>query len=1344
MMLAAPPVAEFGHVGVRDGLSNSQVNVVYEDSRGFVWIGTQSGLNRYDGYRFKHYFYKSTDHNSLPNNWISEIQEATGGRLLLRTPMGYTIYEPGHETFDNDASIWMEHRQLKGHMDVAHIDRYKNWAVIADGIGLYYARRNAGTELFAFGKQLPMGKVSAITEYGRSLLLTYDDGRLVCVIPSEHRVAWVNNYIAKHRTLQSAEGFTTYVSRFGNYWVMGSGQVWIYNQKLQRWFDNVVDYLKAQDYTPIPNTRILAKSIVEDYAGGLWMGTEHRGLFRINYSDKSVQQYDYRSDRPTSLADNTVQSLYLDSTGNLWVGTYKNGLSYYSPNVQRFATEAVGDVCTIVEDGDGRYWCGTNDNGLMIYDPKTDQAEHYGTERTGLGSEVVVSSTRMKDGSLWFGTYNGGLACYKQGKWSVWRVGDGSGLSCDNVWSLCEAPDGRLAIATLGGGLQLYDPRTKRFETYRMNNSALPSDYLNSVSVMKDKRLLIGHSVYYSILDLKTRKITNFDPKQARGSLASPAINQAIQDSRGIIWLASASGACAYAPGTRQLTGLDWMNGTTGAVSCSVVEDKNGIVWLVSDHGVSRIQVKKKGDEWEYYTELFDEYDGLQKRQFNFRSILLARNGDVIVGGQDGINILPVERLTYHNSHDRVLFAGLRLFDHDMEVGDKYNGHVVLSGSLNEHRRLELKHDENDFTVLLATDNVSVPATSRFFYRLKGFTEDWQMTPQGQPQVTFTNLAPGSYVLEVRAVVRNGAISDAVSTLEIKVCPPFYRSWWAYCVYLLLFIGLALLVRRYMLRRQLAELRMLKVRQDAERERQMDEMKLTFFTNVSHELRTPLTLIVSPLAAMLKGEKDEKKRSRLALVYRNAERLFELVNQLLDFRKMDQKKQVLEPVTGDIVSFVHDIVRGYLLLSSRQVTLSFESQIERLSMSFDPDKLRKVVDNLLSNAFKYTQKGGSVKVTLAIGLKALDGVDAVVLSVADTGDGVPDEDKAHIFQPFYQASNHTSNPYGGSGVGLSLVSDFVKMHGGTVHVEDNAGGGSVFVVALPIRHDATLAKLYVPESAEEKEEAAPTEDEETAKVSKPKGRRADVLLVDDADDFLVFMSEVLSERYKIRTAHDGVEALERIKEKRPDIILSDVMMPRMDGRELCRKLKSDEQLAEIPFVMLTARMADAHVVEGMQLGADDYLTKPFNLDVLFLRMDNLLKWHHAASEKKQLIEPALTPVEVTSQDEQFVRAATAFVEKHLGDDVSVEDLSAELGVSRVQLYRRILSLTGSTPSEFIRTLRLRHAERLLRESQLTVSEIAYRVGFGSPRSFSKYFAEMYGMPPSQYAKGENNPPESAQ
>ena len=1325
------PVIEFRHIGIHNGLSNSQINVIFKDSRGFVWLGTQSGLDRYDGYRFKSFYYQSTDKKSLPDNWISDIQETYNHKLLIKSPRGYSLYDPFTESFDFDPETFNHRYGLRGTVNFIFIDKHKNWIVSSDGVGVYFIDNKHKPYLFTFGKQLPRGTVTSISEYGKSIILTYDNGILVSIIPSEKRVDWISTFIPRHRQKQTKEDYKTYVSRLNNYWVMANGQIWIYNKILKKWFTDLRQYLLAQNYSGIPESNLLPKAFEEDFQGRLWIGTDHQGLVLLNWKDRSVHQYLYDSSNPTSISDNTIQSLYLDSSGDLWIGTYKNGLSYYSPNAYKYATIPLGDICTIVEDWKGNYWCGTNDKGIIQYNPYTGFIRTFSKRETGLGTDIVVSSTVMPDGSLWFGSYNGGLTCYKDGRWKSYRAAKNMGLKSDDIWALLATPDHRLALGTLGAGVQIFNPATGVFENYNMDNSVITSNFISSLALSRDGRLLVGHSVNYSVLDLKRHKIVNYNEEKSGKRFPSPSFNQIFEDSRGIIWAATSSGVSAYDPRTKQMTVLDYQNGTTGSVACSVIEDRDHNIWLVSDHGVSRLYINRGRDGWEYFTESFNEYDGLQKRQFNFRSILVDHNGNVVVGGQDGINIIPPHKFKSTISHQKALFSGLLLFDHEISVGEKFNGRVVLEQSMNESHSLHLKSADKAFTILLASNEVTLPSTSRFYYHLKGFSKKWLMTQQDHPAVTFTNLSPGTYTLEVRAVSRNGVISNDISSLKIHIAPPLYLTWWALLCYCFALAFSFYYGRKWFL-----------LRQQEKQNRELDNLKLNIFTNVSHEFRTPLALIVSPLETMIKNESDKKKKERLSLVYRNAKRLLELVNQLLDFRKMDSHKQVLELVTGDVIKFVHNIVKGFKDFSSRNISLIFETEVENLPMSFDPDKLQKIVDNLLSNAFKYTPQNGQVKVRMYIKKKHFHNEDALCIDVADTGAGIPDKDKKNIFAPFYQASNHRSTPFGGSGVGLSLVHDFVLMHDGKVTVVDNPGGGTVFSVNLPVRYDASLRPLHSEMDSLAFTDEMGITDKKAEATKNASSKKPEVLLVDDSEDFLLFMTEVLSERYRVRIAHDGQEGCEQVAEREPDIILSDVMMPRMDGNEFCKRIKGNPATSGIPFVMITARLADTQKIEGMTLGADDYLTKPFNLEILFLRIENLLKWHKGISiGEKPLIKPVLTPVEITPLDEQFVKEATKYVEDHLADtDITVEVMAENLNVSRVQLYRRLVSLTGSTPSEFIRQIRLQHAEQLLISGQLSVGEVAYRVGFNNPRYFSKYFSEMYGMPPSQYVKKNENRP----
>ena len=568
---------------------------------------------------------------------------------------------------------------------------------------------------------------------------------------------------------------------------------------------------------------------------------------------------------------------------------------------------------------------------------------------------------------------------------------------------------------------------------------------------------------------------------------------------------------------------------------------------------------------------------------------------------------------------------------------------------------------------------------------------------------------------------------------------------WAYIVYALLIVGVVSFSLYAVQRRERNKFRIRQIEEDAKKREELSQMKFRFFTNVSHELRTPLTLIISPMESMMKEITDEKLHGKLQLMYRNAQRLLNLVNQLLDFRKNEMAGLHLTLSEGDIVAYVRSICASFLMLSEKKhVHLTFFSAMESLNMSFDEDKIGKVVMNLLSNAFKFTPDGGRVDVALEMS-KEMSG--RLLIKVSDTGVGIRDEDKERIFERFYQVEQeepeHQST---GSGIGLSLVRDFVTLHEGTVRVVDNVGSGSVFLVELPVKHVRVSPPKPAPltEEVEEHEELLPGMEEEALSVdllddmedNEDEKEKPLALIVDDNEDLVAFMKDSLSLYFRIQSASNGREAWQKISELMPDIIVSDVMMPEMDGNELCRWVKTDKRTSDIPMILLTARQAVEDKVEGLTIGADDYVTKPFNVEILILRMRKLIDLSKKR-KAKSLIDPEPSEIAITSLDEKLVENAIKYVEANIGRcDLSVEELSRGLGMSRVHLYKKLLQITGKTPIEFIRVIRLKRAAQMLRESQQNVSEIAYQLGFNNPKYFSKYFKDEFGVLPSVYQERE--------
>ena len=730
----------------------------------------------------------------------------------------------------------------------------------------------------------------------------------------------------------------------------------------------------------------------------------------------------------------------------------------------------------------------------------------------------------------------------------------------------------------------------------------------------------------------------------------------------------------------------------------------------------------------------YNSEDGLQNCDFNQRSIKTLHNGIIAIGGLYGVNVFAPDHIRYNKMLPNVMFTGLSLFDEAVKVGQSYGGRVLIEKELNDVENVEFDYKQNIFSVSFASDNYNLPEKTQYMYKLEGFNNDWLTLPLGVHNVTFTNLAPGKYVLRVKAINSDGYVGIKEATLGIVVNPPFWMSWWAYLLYTVGLVIVLFLARYRMLKREREKFHLQQIENEVAKNEEINNMKFRFFTNVSHELRTPLTLIISPLEGMLKETTDELQSTRLQLMYRNAQRLLHLVNQLLDFRKGEMSTHQLSLSEGDIISYVHSVCNSFLLMADKKhIQFSFFSGIDTFSMAFDADKVGKIVMNLLSNAFKFTPEGGRVTVMIE---HVAGTPDILEIKIADTGIGISDVDKEHIFERFYQAGHKGVEETTGNGIGLSLVRDFVTLHEGEVKVFDNIGMGSVFVIQFPVKHVETQVQL--PE--ETGMSAGDEEDKEMKEEAREETERKNfplLLIVDDNEDFRIFMRYSLELQYRVKLAVNGKEAWEMMQEELPDLVISDVMMPQMDGNELCRLIKQDKRTAHIPVILLTARQNTEAKLEGLQTGADDYVTKPFNMTILVLRIRKLIELSRYHRVTQGMIDPAPSEIVITSLDEKLIEKAIKYVEDNMSrTELSVEELSRELGMSRVHLYKKLLQITGKTPIEFIRVIRLKRAAQLLRESQLHVSEVAFEVGFNNPKYFSRYFKDEFGVLPSVYQEKE--------
>ena len=802
------PDMKFRRLDTREGLSNSQVSAVLRDSRGFVWIATPYGLNRYDGYRFRTFFSYEKDSTTLRNNRVDNIQEAHDGRLWLKQGMGYSVFDPATEKVDRSPARWLNKQGIKGGLEDVYIDTKKNYWVKTPDDGFYYYNPTSkklnhfhfGYGPHEFTKEFGM---SACAESKEGLILVSTYGELMCVDGEAGKVLWKEDYVK--RCLDAYNDYWVTIDGDDNIWVITHTKgTYIYVPSEQHWYTTLTDFMRARGFENVPDD-ILVWEVRSDSKGYFWVATDHLGVLVLDFKNREWRQFNNVKGDETSLPDITAKHLYLDQLGRMWVATYKNGVAMCSDAMSNFSNLAVGDINGICEDNDGYYWLGRNDGGIVRMDPNTlETVETYTKQTLGVPSDIIVGEYAARDGSLWFGTYEGGLLRYQDGHWRNYLASDpGSALVTNNIWGITEDKWGNMWIGVLGGGVVLMDKKTGAQRAFTTENSKLKTVWTNSIQRATNDYILLGNSEYFALVNPGNFKIFNGSlPQGSHMHTISAATSHAVMDSRGLIWLCSPTGVTVYDLKSHQCTLLDMKSGLHGSNVVSAAEDTHHSMWVATDHGVSNIVPhQSENGRWTFAVRSFNERDGLQPGPFNQRSIYCTRDGKLLVGGQDGLSIINTLNLVDANSDERPVFSGLEVFNEEVEVGALVNGRVLLDEPLDLCREVRLKYSENQFSIHMASDNGGAKNSKRFSYCLKGFNDKWMHTKSVNPDITYMGLPSGHYTLCVRMLNDDGTEGTVESQLSIVIAPPFYRSWWAMLVYLLLLAGLwkyrRLLLKRF-------------------------------------------------------------------------------------------------------------------------------------------------------------------------------------------------------------------------------------------------------------------------------------------------------------------------------------------------------------------------------------------------------------------------------------------------------------------------------------------------------------------------------------------------------------------
>ena len=1337
---------KFRHITMTDGLSDNQINHITRDSQGFMWFSTSHGLNRYDGYSVK-VFSRDTVPGSMPHFFVSSIQEdATGLMWVNHKPGIFSCYDPRKETFTDAAEVLAEKYGITDRISTIYVDGKKDLWLHNDTKGTYrYSFDDKRLTLIPTSGAVS-GNGASLTSFGEDrhgVLRIYSNGFFDHIdrSPAAH-ANYENDYLTK---MPGCDGelYGIFTDRDGDYWVYSNKGIWLYYSHEKRW-----EHINNSEDSPYRLTGNHVKSVINDRYGRVWVGIDHGGINIIDKKHGTINYIEHKTDDYRSINQNNIWYLYADPDGGIWAGTYKLGVSYCNESMFKFSTDHfpefngiknfVPDISYITEDKNGNLWFGTN-NGLITVDRLTKEKKYFAipSSQMSFPDDVVIGMVQSDDGSMWLGTYQSGLLSFNDGKFTSFILDPDNKDSAANtsIWSLMKDRSGYLWIGTWGDGLWGMDPVTKRVTRYTDINGVGDKNQIAHICESKDGNIYMattyGMLIYYPATG-KFEKLTG----NRRGTKEFPImqLNHIAEDSRGLLWISTMAGIYVYDRKNDDITTLD--RELDNATVYGSVEDNDKNMWVTTNNGLYRVMPTGHGSDYSYEIRRYDDLSIIDNQQCNLRALVRTRSGKIALGGVRGFSLFDPVSIAYDAASPEIHFTDLSLFNRSVKIDSLYQGNRILDRALNYTDEIKLDYGQNIFSVSFSGMNYSRLDKPGYMYMLDGFDSDWTYTTDNK--IAYTNLAPGTYTLKVKPVNDRGIPGDDTAELRIVIAPPFYRSWIAYVIYALMLVGVFFLVKAYMRHSEAQKYKLMQIQQEANQKHEIDNMKLRFFTNISHDLRTPLTLILTPLEYVMERIDNTDFRDKLTIAHNNALRLLDMVNQLLDFRKSDMTGHTLSAAGGDIVETIRTQCNNFAGYSEqRNINLTFFSPVKKLYMVFDEDKINKILMNLLSNAFKFTPEGGRVDVSLDIIPGSEDTQEMLEIKVADNGCGIGDEHKAMIFERFYQVPRKDSRIASGSGVGLNLVKEFVTLHDGTIEVHDNIGKGTVFVVKIPVTRvsadesDCTTAEPAETVAIQVSDSSQPNDNELEDNILGGDKTHPSILLVDDNDDFRMFMKDCLKHDYNIYEAADGAEAWKILPELQPDIIVSDVMMPEMDGNELCRHVKTDIRTSHILVILLTARAAKEHEQKGLEVGADDYITKPFNLNILTLRIKNLLQRRRDSHNKPMDVSPS--KINITSLDEKLINKAIRYVEDNLSrSDLSVEELSGELGMSRVHLYKKLLSITGKTPIEFIRILRLKRAAQMLRESQLSIAEVTYQTGFNNLNLFRKYFKAEFGMLPSEY------------
>ncbi|MDA3929728.1 MAG: response regulator [Prolixibacteraceae bacterium] len=1352
-------IIKFNHLTVDDGLSQSHVSCIFQDSKGFLWFGTQNGLNKYNGYEFITYQNNPHDTSSISGNWIMKIIEDSTGIIWIST------YLNGLSSYDRSTNKFKQYKhnstdpksilfdQTRG----VDFDAEKNlWISTTKGISLYNRLENNFSNYnndFIFGKD--KGEVIfKVSPYSKNeIILCAETDSLYLFNTKENSVQEVA-YKLDNLSEPSLNVFKKITKDSeNNYWVYApSHGIYQLNSKLE-----FVDYYSSSSNKyQISNNNI--RDIEEVSNGYLWVGTDGGGVNIIDKNKQNVTVLTHDPDNKKSISGNAVYDILKDNTGIIWLGHYNDGISYYDKNFEKFTSfyhnptdnKSISDrpVLSVFEDSKGRIWVGTDGGGLNLFNKENGTFEHFTKEKNNLSSNIITAIHEDSKGNLILGSWQGGLMFLNLQNNDVkiynTETPGKSHISSDNPWCLQEDKNGNLWMGVLGSGLDLFIPTNEEFIDYGYaSNNPNRIDHDNTMTILEDSQNNIwfgteGGGVYkYLIDDDKMIQFKN-DPNNPN-SLVNNVVNTLFEDSKGLIWMGTqGNGISIYNPKNNTYKLINKESGLPSNVIQGIVEDKNHTFWISTTNGISHFN--KKENTFKNY----NREDGLQGNEFKYNASILSSDGTIYMGGMKGLTIFNPDSINNNKVLPPVYFTGFNLFDKPLEIGTENS---PLQNHIEVTDTITLSHKQSEFSISYVALNYTSSNKNEYAYKMIGYDKDYRYV--GNKRVaSYMNLAPGTYTFHVKASNNDNIWNEKGAKLTFIILTPWWQTWWFRSLIIIGIMGASLSFSYWRIELLKEQKRILerKVQERTNEANEANEQKLRFFTSMSHEFRTPLTLILGPIEHLVAKYKDDNESSYYySVIQKNAFRLLRLINNILDLRKIDTNHMKINCITYDVVFFIRNLINAFNESAYKQnVNIDFVTNKESFETWIDPGKMEIIFYNLISNALHFTPALGTITIKLEINSKNKN----MLFVCEDTGQGIEPQKLNRIFDRFYQAEQNDTHNNKGTGIGLSLIKEIIEILGGTIEVSSKLNSGTKFEFNIPILFSSSQNKNHqivfsnevyseplfdlVSQYIDEPGTIILEKENKNQAVINNNKRR--LLIVEDDSDLRNYVQSCLKTYYQVYEASNGDEGLKLAKEIQPSIIISDIMMPIMNGIEFCRQLKEDITTSHIPVVLLSAQTSVELRLEGFETGADAFIPKPFSEKYLVTRVNAIVKMREKLRMSflsKNSLEPQ--EITVTSVDEKFIDKAKEIIEKNIDNpDFGVNEMVLELGISRSLVYTKFKQLTNCTTSEFIKRMRLKRACQLLEQKKLRVSEIADIVGFRDPQYFSKIFKEYYGVAPSQY------------